>query len=237
MPNFRCDFDVNGDLVLPNNVNELELGGSQSVVSTLKNGSLDEDDNATGLVITVIGNAESIDSAEQLFRTVLIEQLDLLAFVTQSRFEIASVRIVMEWEAGQETRQFKTIHTVDARYPPEPGLISEYLETADILNKSNPPGFVRTALKYFRYGLLDRLPEDQFMRLWLALEIIAENVKAKDRIAVTCSKCGAAVKCNECGAEPTRIPMAKQAIDQLISLAVVEESSVFQNANLRLATD
>src|SRR5690348_13873988 len=37
--------------------------------------------------------------------------------------------------------------------------------------------------------------EDQFMKFWLALEIIAENVKARDRVPIACPACNAALKC------------------------------------------
>ncbi len=107
MPKFRCDFDVTGDLVLPNNVNELELAGFEGFVTTLKNGSLDEDGNATGLVVTIIGSTESIEYAHQELRSALAEQLDLLAFVTRSRFKIDSPRRVVEWEQGRQVRRFQ----------------------------------------------------------------------------------------------------------------------------------
>lgn len=55
------------------------------------------------------------------------------------------------------------------------------------------------------------------MRLWLALEIIAENVKERERVPPVCK---GALKCLACDAEPTRFPMAKQAIEGLILIIV-----------------
>ena len=55
------------------------------------------------------------------------------------------------------------------------------------------------------------------MRLWLALEIIAENVKEKERVPIVCPSCNVPMKCAACGVVPTRAPMAKQAIEGLIS--------------------
>lgn len=91
------------------------------------------------------------------------------------------------------------------------------------MEQSEPPNFTKRALKYFRYGLLDEHPEDQHMHLWLALEIIAENLKEKESIPIVCPTCDTALKCDECGTEPTRIPMAKQAIEQLIFRTVGKE--------------
>ena len=123
----------------------------------------------------------------------------------------------MEWEEGQQRRQFDAFYTTDSRYPPDPELERVYLETVLVLDKAKPPEFARKALRYFRYGLNDAQTEDQFMRFWLALEIVAENVKERDRVPITCPACNAAIKCGVCGVEPTRIPMAKQAIEDLIT--------------------
>jgi len=115
---------------------------------------------------------------------------------------------------------------VDYRYPPDPELDAKYIETVDKLEHARPPVFLQTALKYFRYGLLDTSPEDQFMRLWLSLEIIAENVKGTEPIPILCPQCSTAIKCGVCDAEPTRVPMAKQAIEELIGKVAGELAHV-----------
>lgn len=217
MPTFRCEFDVKGDLVLPAYVSELELSSKAGFTTTFRNGPPDSEGHPTRLVATVVGPAESIDSAQDELRRDLAEQLDLLVFATHSRFQIIAPRRLIEWEADQKTRQFRVFHTVDARYPSDPELIREYLETVQALDQATPPAFTRTALKYFRYGLLDNRPEDQFMRLWLALEIIAENVKEKELVPIACPVCNAPMTCAACGTEPARAPMAKQAIEDLIA--------------------
>lgn len=155
--------------------------------------------------------------APKIANGCLARQLDLLTFVTHSRFKIVAPRRLIEWEPGRRTRRFKAFHVVEGRYPPDPELIQDYLATAATIEKGNLPPFARMALKYFRYGLIDDQPEDQFMRLWLALEIIAENVKEKSRVPIACPACNSALKCPTCGSEPTRVPMAKQAIDRLLA--------------------
>lgn len=216
MPTYRCEFEITGDLVLASNVGRLELDGS-SGITTFRNGSANDEGHTVDMVASVIGSAESIDTAENELRGVLAEQLDLLTFTTHSRFKIERPIRAFEWEAHQEKRQFRAFHTVDSRHPPEPEFSSDFVATAKVLDNSNPPPFTRTALKYFRYGLLDPQPEDQFMRLWLALEIIAENLKDKEKVPIVCPVCGEALTCAACGVEPMRVPMAKQAIEGLIS--------------------
>lgn len=217
MPTFRCDFDVIGDLVLPADVTDLRLSDPGGFTTTFRNGLRDGNGHPTGLVVIVEGTAGSIDAAEDDLRRYLAAKLDLLAFATHSRFKIVAPRRLIEWEANQKERKFKAFHTVDARYPPDPELIGQYLETVQTLDNATPPAFARTALKYFRYGLLDSQPEDQFMRLWLSLEIIAENLKEKDRVPITCLACNAAMTCGACGDKPSRVPMARQAIEHLIA--------------------
>ena len=176
MSTYRCDFKVAGTLVLPADVGSLELCSSAGFTTTFSNGPTDDQGHATGLIVTVVGRAESIDSAQEELRHGLAKQLDLLAFTTHSQFKIVAPLRLIEWDAGKKTRNFKAFHTADARYPPDPELIGEYLKTVGALDQANPPAFARVALKYFRYGLLDDQPDDQFMRLWHTLEVIAENV-------------------------------------------------------------
>jgi hypothetical protein len=226
MPKFRCEFLISPDLVLPAdspNVPLLTLHGDLSI--TIRNTTIDEDGHPTELVASVVGSATSFDRAEDELRAGLAECLDLLAFATHSRFKISGPVRLLEWNEGQRTRKGRIFHTRDARNPPDPELRTELLDTIHLLDAANPPPFARTALKYFRYGLLDEAPEDQFMRFWLALEIIAENVKERERIPITCSGCGSAMTCATCGKEQTRFPMPKQAIEQLIEKVVGAKSA------------
>jgi hypothetical protein len=217
MPIFRCEFDVKGDLVLPAHVSELKLNSKDGFLTIFRNGPSNSDGHTTHLVAVVFGPAESIDSAQKELREVISEQLDLLTFTTHSRFQIIAPRRLIEWEPNQERRRIHTFYKQDARFPPEPGFALDYIETVEQLEHAAPPAFTRTALKYFRLGLIDNLPEDQFMRLWLALEIIAENVKNIEPMVFICPTCKASLKCAECGTVPTRVPMAKQAIEDLIA--------------------
>lgn len=216
MPVFRCDFKVVGDLVLPSDIADLQFVTHKDFTIMFRNGAVNEDGHTIDLFTTIIGPATSLDSAEKKLRSVLAECLDLLTFTTHSRFKIVFPIRLIEWDEGKKERNFRAFHTVDACYPPDPEFIGEFLRSLVELEQSEPPNFTKAALKYFRYGLLDEQPEDQHMRLWLALEIIAENLKEKESIPIVCPACESALKCDECGTEPTRVPMAKQAIEQLI---------------------
>ena len=216
MATFRCDIDITGDLVLPPNVGCLVTESAAGMSFAFTNGSPGADGHVSGMKVTVIGPSASLDTARDDLQGALADQLNLLTLATQSRFKILAPRRVMEWEAGQKQRTLKVFHTSDPRYPPDPELDPAFLQTVEILDRAAPPAHVRTALKYFRYGLFYDQPEDQFMQLWLALEIIAENGKDPDPVPIVCAACSANMKCSACGDTPTRVPMAKQAIESLI---------------------
>jgi hypothetical protein len=223
MGNFRCEFQVTGDLVLPADVAELNLS-SAGVATTLRNNSKNDEGHAIDMLAIVVGEADSMKFAYSELRAALAEQLDLLSFVTQSRYRIERPIRAVEWEPHQKKRQFRAYHTVDSQYPPEPRLTREYLATVEYLDGRAVPHFVRTALKYFRYGLLDPQPEDQFMRLWLSLEIVAENTKEKHKASIQCPVCGEALSCSQCGTNPERVPMAKQEIDRMIGTVAGDQA-------------
>ncbi len=233
MPTFNCEFDVSSDLVLAANLNELQLSKGADTQILFRNGPVDTQGHPTGLIATVIAPSESIDAAQEELRCILAEQLDLLSFATRSSFKIVSPRRLVEWEAGKRVREFRTYFTSDSRYPPDPELSSEFIETIRELENANPPAYSRKALKYFRYGLMDYQHEDQFMHYWLALEIVAENTKLKTPVQVICSSCNAPMKCAVCGFEPTRIPFAKQEIETIIAGITGEMAKVVSNRLFR----
>jgi hypothetical protein len=225
MPTFRCEYSLSGDLVLLPQQSDLAASDGLGFAVTLRNGPANNEGHVTSLIATIIGPATDLDCAEKTLRSALARLLDLLAFVTQSRFKIEAPLRLFEWNEGQVTRQGRLYHTRDVRDPPQPALRSELVEAATALASKEPPPFVRTALRYFRYGLMNIVPEDQFMRLWLALETIAESTKERTRVPISCAACGANMKCNACGDEPKRAPMAKQAIEDLIKKITGERAA------------
>ncbi|WP_137105076.1 hypothetical protein [Azospirillum argentinense] len=217
MPMFRCDFEVKTDLVLPHEANSVEINTPENYSIRLLNGETDQNGDVIRLVATVVGSSVSIMDAQATLREKLAEQLDLLSFATHSRFEIIAPIRLIEWEEWQIKREMRVFYTTDARQPPSPDLEEYFCKTVQLLEKSGIPAFTRRALKYFRYGLIDNQPEDQFMQLWLSLEIIAENTKERSSIPITCQVCGGSMVCSSCGSSPQRVPMAKQAIESIIS--------------------
>lgn len=223
MPKFRCEFKVSCDLVLSEEHDAFSIKGIDGNTYEFKNAPANDEGHVPYLIVIVYGESDSIDDAQEELRSCLAKQLDTFTFATHSRCEIDEPLRLVEWDAGKIDRHFKSFITTDARFPPEPNLSQEFLNTSSILDNADPPSFIRTALKYFRYGVLDSQPEDQFMRFWLALEVIAENMKKKEVVPIVCPECGSAMTCGTCGTQPTRTPMAKQAIELLSKRIIGEE--------------
>jgi hypothetical protein len=216
MPFFKCDFRVNTDFVFPDNEKQPVVLQTTGTTTKFRNGPVDSDGAISCLIAEVVGNVASVDIAITELRANLAAQLDLLAFVAQSRFKIVEEIRLIEWEPHQKSRMIYILSSQDARYPPEPHPLEIFIKSSINIEEAKPQSYVRKALKYFRLGLLEEQLEDQFMRFWLALEIIAENSKNDIRSPITCMKCGAPLLC-ECGQTQSRKPMAKDAILDLMN--------------------
>ncbi len=161
MPNFRCEYKVTCDLVLGDETGSYSITGLDGAEYQFSNADKDEDGHTPYLVVTVIGEASTIEQAENQLRECLAKQLDLITFATHSRCRIEEPIRLVEWEPGEKERNFRIFHVSDPRYPPEPNLTLDFLCTSSILDNAIPASYVRTALKYFRYGVIDEKPEDQ----------------------------------------------------------------------------
>lgn len=214
---FRSEFEVEADLVLATGTENFQMVDHEGFSSTLRNAATGPSGGVPGLLAVVVGPGTSIDDAVDAARLALAAHLDLLTFATHSRYRITSQIRVMEWTPGQRTRAITWFKERDERYPPLPELRSTYAEAVSQLAQADLPAYVRTALRAFRRGLLEEMPEDQFTSLWLALEVIAENTKDRTRAPIPCGKCKAPLTCSACGHTPTRIPLPKDVIAKLVA--------------------
>jgi hypothetical protein len=95
-----------------------------------------------------------------------------------------------------------------------PGSVFDSIQA---LQQSKPPDYIANALRFFRLGVLERQPEDQFQHFWLALETTAEGSKEVARSPIPCPRCDGELFCAKCNTTPMRRPMGRQAIKQLLS--------------------
>lgn len=218
MPTYRADYEVKSSLVNPPQGAPFVIKGQEPPFEIeLRNAKFDKNNHIPGLIAVVVAQAENLDQVVTSFRTLLAHQLDILSFSTHSTFEIVQCMRAMEWEPYKKTRAFKVLNTFDPLYPPIPQLNSVYANTVQAISNGKPADYVIRAMRCFRYGVLDKQPEDQFQNFWLAIEVIAEGRKPTERVPIDCPKCRKALYCASCEVHPDRRPMARQAIRQLIN--------------------
>jgi hypothetical protein len=229
MTKYRADYDVKCSIVLPPGTDSFLLRGTDPAFEMIfRNAGLDQSGHVPALIVEVVADSDSIDHVADTFRTLLADQLDILSFSTRSMFQIDQCRRVVEWEAFQKTRALRPLQKFDPLYPPDPELHRELLDTVQRIVNTKPPDYALRALRFFRYGVLERQHEDQFQQFWLAIETIAEGSKAKVRIPIPCPKCSGELFCATCNETPTRRPMARQAIRQMLESNVTNGAKVYQ---------
>lgn len=224
METIRVDYKIKADLVAPSKTELPVMNNRAGYEVRLRNAEPNEDGHFTSLIATVIGQAENIKLAESTHRSYLAEMLDVLTFVTHSRFKIIEPLRAMQWQIGQTERQFIIFHVVDQRDPPDPDLQQEFLDSVSEVERHQVPDYIRTALKYFRYGTFEDQPDDQFMRYWMALEIIAENSVEKRSTPLICRQCKTNLSCLACGTLTDVTQMPKNRIVDLVKSVSDEQT-------------
>ncbi|UPJ78801.1 hypothetical protein IVB16_28610 [Bradyrhizobium sp. 183] len=218
MSKFRADFLVKGSLVLPFGSEPMVISGDDPPFEMLLcNADPDGAGHTPALTVRVMADCDAIENVAGQFRTLLAQQLDVLSFVTHSAFRIDECQRVIDWEPHQKSRRIRPMKKFDPFDPPDPELHRELIETAQAITRAKQEDYVIQAQRSFRYGVIERQPEDQFQHFWLAIETIAEGSKATTRAPIPCPKCQGALFCSDCNESPLRRPMARQAIRQLLS--------------------
>jgi hypothetical protein len=214
MPVMRCDFLVESDLVIDSAVGQYAPAAANEFQFVYCNAPPDSKGHFTHLTVSVIGPVSSYEDAHEELRAKLAQHLDVLGFVSHSRFKIIGPLRKLEWEPNVTTRRFSMFAQADSRYPARAQLSQEFVDAPAAFRDA--PNYVRKAVHNFRYGLLEEVPEDQFMRFWLALEILAVNQDGElARPAIRCRHCGEDAICASCGKAPPLMPSSK---DQIIAL-------------------
>jgi hypothetical protein len=235
MQMIRVDYKIEADLVAPNATTFPTMTNRAGYEVRFRNAEPNEDGHFTKLIAAVTGPSEDIAAAQVTHRTHLAEMLDILSFVSHSRFKIIEPLRAMEWDRGQKERQFIVFQVADPRDPPDPELEQELLDSVTEVERHQVPDYIRTALKYFRYGTFENQPDDQFMRYWMALEIIAENSVEKRTTTLICRHCKKDLACLACGTMTDVPKMPKNRILELVTSVTGEVNGATLTQKLYLA--
>lgn len=216
MPRFRVEYEVTSDLVLTAESGRIDFE-NENTTFVVTNGPKDDQGHCKNLLVVVIGEAEDISKAVETLSEPLAQQLDLLSFTTHHRFQIGQARRIFLWEPHLKERPMQFCHSFDPRYPPAPDLDPIYFETIKQLTAAKAPSYMSSCLRNFRYGCISEQIDEQYKRFFAVIEGVAESTKQIEPVAHACPKCAADVECAKCGHVATRVPMAKQAVEQLLA--------------------
>ena len=101
---------------------------------------------------------------------------------------------------------------------PQPFLQTDTARTIERLLEFDIPPAIRRAMRWYRLGINETWPDDQFMYFWFALEIVAEFQKSSEKVSDKCPHCHSPLYCESCEKHPVHKPYPKQVIRDLLKM-------------------
>jgi hypothetical protein len=176
------------------------------------------------LLATISYDAPNLDAAYDIGVDHLMGALDMVALVTNARFEIRRVLHLADATPNLPQRDCRIFKQRDPSEVPLPRLSQPLFAAAELLVGMDLPTRVQEAVHWFRIALLSRSPEEKFKYFWFALEIVAEVLKNPARVPDACPQCRAPLFCRNCDTQPTHRPYPKQAVRE-IALRIMGDSN------------
>lgn len=161
-------------------------------------------------------DAPTVDEAQEVADSLLVDCLNMLAFTTGSRFQRHRIRQIVDATPGQAMRRVLMWSDSIEYEDPQPFLDDKATQAIERLSEFDAPPAIRRAMRWYRLGINATVPDDQFMFFWFAVEIVAEFQKSPERVPDRCPKCRSPLYCESCKTHPDHKPFAKQAIRTLL---------------------
>lgn len=168
------------------------------------------------LSLQLIFEAPSLNEAKDVAQEKLTECLNMLAFVTGAGVRRHRTKHIVDCTPLSGMRDCLVWADSVGHEDPQPFIDENIIASMERLLQFDSPPAVRRALRWYRIGIHDSTPEDQFQYFWFALEILAEHQKASEKLADKCPRCKSPLYCENCKTHPTHRPYPKQAIRALI---------------------
>lgn len=163
-------------------------------------------------------DAPTLDEARDIADGFLADCLNMLAFTTGSRFRRHRIRQIVDATPPGITGMRSLLMWGDSiEYEdPQPFLRDDTARTIERLLEFDIPPAIRRAMRWYRLGINETVPDDQFMNFWFALEIVAEFQKSTEKVPDRCPQCQSPLYCESCKTHPVHRPYPKQAIRALL---------------------
>jgi hypothetical protein len=142
--------------------------------------------------------------------------LSHLAYVTNRKFSIITLKRVIDWTPGIVERPAIIFVETPEWNLAEPKLDSAFLNTVERMLAMQSGEEQQTAMRWYRLAIRDDNIEDQFSYFWFALEIAAQKLKGTEKVPSSCPHCNGALYCQSCDTHPVHKRFASQAIQQII---------------------
>lgn len=166
-------------------------------------------------------DAPTLDEAQDIADSCLADCLNMLAFTTGSRFQRHRVRQIVD-ATPSKPNGMRTLlmWSENIEYDdPQPFLSENMTRAVERLSEFEIPPAIRRAMRWYRLGIDETVPDDQFVNFWFALEIVAEFQKSSDKVPDKCPQCQSPLYCESCKTHPVHKPFARQAIRALLKAA------------------
>lgn len=160
--------------------------------------------------------APSLTDAQDIADERLQDCMNLLAFTTGSAVSRHRIKQIVDCTSDSGMRELHFWGDAIKYEDPHPLLREDSAKVVERLSEFEVPPAIRRAMRWYRLGIIDEVPDDQFQYFWFAIEIIAEFQKSTDKVNDKCPTCKSPLYCEVCSTHPTHKPYAKQAIATLL---------------------
>lgn len=233
----RClaDFILDSDLCLVDSVAPLTLNSPDGVFSlTVSNADADHALPDAVLSAQLIFESQRFDEdIRSLALDTLAQALNCLTYATNRKFSLQRLKRVIDWTPGIVERHAFIYHETPEWDTAEPALDSQFLDTTERLLAMQSGEDQRAAMRWYRLGIQAAVLEEQFGYFWFSLEIAAEALKGKDKVASKCPRCQEKLFCETCKDYPMHRRYGGEAIQQVVERVHPENAEeVFKTLQL-----
>lgn len=168
------------------------------------------------LALDLYFEAPSLDQAQDVADSHLVEVMNMLAFVTGCSLTRQRIRLIFDATPEKAMRDVRMWSDILQFEDPKPLLSRNIAQAVELLSQFDLPPALRKAMRWYRLGVNASAQDDQFMNFWFALEILAEYQKPTERVPDVCQVCKSPLFCETCRAHSMHRPFATQAIEMLM---------------------
>lgn len=166
--------------------------------------------------LQIIFEAPDLNKAIDIGHEKLSDCLNMLAFATGAGLRRHRTKHIVDCTPVTGMRECLIWADSAGHEDPQPFIDGSIASSIEHLMQFDLPPAVSRALRWFRIGIREAMPDDQFQYFWFSLEILADYQKGPGKVADKCPQCKAPLYCEACETHPTHRPYAKQAIRSLI---------------------